>query len=122
MIDYRARSDYTRAALPHFEELGRVRPLHAARNLSMLTFGNATAARRASYRILHTDDIEFYPQGMRVTLRETKTRQDAGDVHIVEVRRIRDERICPVINLLHYIEMARLEPGYIYRGVTAAVD
>jgi integrase len=109
--------DHTRAALPYFEDLALLNPVKAARNLSVLTMGNGSAMRCHSFTDLNLCDVEFFPQGMLLTLYRTKTRQDAGDVHKIEITRIRDERICPVVTLLRYIDVGRLESGPVYRRV-----
>jgi hypothetical protein len=109
--------DHTRAVLPHYEEISLTNPVKAARDLSILTLGNAAAMRRQSFTALRTENLEFYAQGLVLTLHGTKTRQDAGDAHRIEINRIRDERVCPVIALLRYIEVARLESGFVYRRV-----
>ncbi|ESX80227.1 integrase [Mesorhizobium sp. LSHC420B00] len=83
-----------------------------ARDRAMLIFGFSTAMRRSELVALDVGDVEFTTRGALVTLRRSKTDQEAAGRKIaVPFGRTRH---CPVAALIHWLEIAAITAGPIF--------
>lgn len=85
------------------------------RDRAMLLVGFATALRRAELVALDAEDIEITSQGMMITVRRSKTDQEAhGRKIAVPLGRTRH---CPVSALSEWLSHASIETGAIFLGI-----
>src|SRR4051812_39692488 len=86
--------------------------LAALRDRALLAFGMALAARRSELVALDVEHLEWGEQGVRVTIRRSKTDQDAEGavVAVPEGRRIK-----PLLHLRAWLAAAAIGEGPIFR-------
>ena len=86
--------------------------LAALRDRALIAFGMALAARRSELVALDVADLLWEPQGARVTIRRSKTDQEAfGDVVAVPEGR----RLTPLTHLRAWLAAAAISEGPIFR-------
>jgi site-specific recombinase XerD len=84
------------------------------RDRALLLFGFASAMRRSELAALDFEDIEQTPDGLRVTIRRSKTDQEGhGDVIAVP----RGTVACPVAALKAWLEAAAITTGPLFRPI-----
>jgi integrase len=86
--------------------------LAALRDRALLAFGMALAARRSELVALDIENLEWGEQGVRVTIRRSKTDQTAEGavVAVPEGRRIK-----PLLHLRGWLAAAAISDGPIFR-------
>ncbi len=96
-------------------EMARLCPatLQGLRDRSLL-LGFAGAFRRSELVALNVEDLEVLPQGLKVTIRRSKTDQEgAGQVIAIA----RGEVHCPVAAVQTWLEAAAITMGPVLRRV-----
>ena len=89
--------------------------LAGQRDRALLLLGFAGAFRRAELVALTVADLAFVADGLRVTIRKSKTDQEgAGQVIAIPHGSV---LFCPVAALKHWLAMAGIEAGAIFRAV-----
>jgi site-specific recombinase XerD len=84
------------------------------RDRALLLFGFASAMRRSELAALDFEDIEETANGLRVTIRRSKTDQEGhGDVIAVP----RGTIACPVAALKAWLEAAAITEGPVFRPI-----
>ncbi|HEV2545766.1 MAG TPA: site-specific integrase [Stellaceae bacterium] len=89
--------------------------LSGARDRAILLLGFAGALRRSELAALKVEDIEFLAEGMRVTIRRSKTDQE-GKGQAVGI--VRGTCACPVEAVRQWLERAKITAGSVFRPVT----
>ena len=91
--------------------------LRAVRDRPLLAFGMAGAFRRSELVALLVSDITRVAEGLRVTIRRSKTDQEAAGavIAIPDGRRLKPKRV-----LEEWIERAGIEDGFLFRRLTAS--
>jgi len=89
--------------------------IRAVRDRALLAIGMAAALRRSELVALALDDVVITPEGLRITVRHSKTDQEgAGTIIAVpEGRRIRPKAL-----LLEWIARAGFAEGPVFRKLT----
>jgi site-specific recombinase XerD len=82
--------------------------LRGARDRAVLLLGFAGAFRRSELAALEAGDIEFLAEGMRVTIRRSKTDQE-GEGQTVAI--VRGACACPVEAVHQWLERAKITAG-----------
>jgi integrase len=90
--------------------------LMGLRDRALLTLGWFSAGRRSEIVGLHVEDVAFVREGIRLTVRRSKTDQEARGV-VKGVPYAGDPAVCPVRALRAWLEAARLEKGPIFRAI-----
>ncbi len=86
--------------------------LAARRDWALIAFGMALAARRSELVALDVADLVWDEQGLRVTIRRSKTDQEgAGAVVAVPEGR----RLTPLLHLRAWLEAAGITEGPVFR-------
>lgn len=82
------------------------------RDRALIAFGMALAARRSELVALNVADLEWEPRGVRVTIRKSKTDQEATGaiVAVPEGRRLQ-----PLARLRAWLDAARITEGALFR-------
>jgi integrase len=84
------------------------------RDRALLLFGFASAMRRSELAALDVEDIEQTPDGLRVTIRRSKTDQEGhGDVIAVP----RGTIACPVAAFKAWLDAAAIATGPVFRPI-----
>jgi site-specific recombinase XerD len=84
------------------------------RDRALLLLGFSIAARRSELVALDVADIEFCPEGLRVTIRKSKTDQE-GKGAVVAVRH--GSIACPVAAVKEWLAAANITEGPVFRQV-----
>jgi site-specific recombinase XerD len=85
------------------------------RDRALLLLGFAGAFRRAELVALTVADLAFVADGLRVTIRKSKTDQEAaGQVIAIPYGSV---WFCPVTALKRWLAVAGIEAGYLFRAV-----
>jgi len=90
--------------------------LRGKRDRALVLIGFAGAFRRSELAALRQEHIDTRPDGLLVTVPESKTDQE-GEGQLVAIRRIEDSGYCPVSALRRWINVAQVEEGPVFRGV-----
>lgn len=93
----------------------RPKQLRALRNRALILMGFAGAFRRSELAALRREDVEERPDGLLVTIPESKTDQE-GTGQQVAIRRVGGE-YCPAGALKTWMEAAGIDSGPLFRGV-----
>jgi integrase len=90
--------------------------LRCVRDRALLAFGMAGAFRRSELVALRLEDVARVPEGLRITIRRSKTDQDGAGLAIA----IPDgRRLKPKILLESWIARAGIVDGFLFRRLTA---
>ncbi len=86
--------------------------LRSVRDRAVLAFGMAGAFRRSELVALRLADIERVPEGLRVTIRRSKTDQDGAGatIAIPEGRRLRPRALLDA-----WLEQGKVSDGFLFR-------
>ena len=88
--------------------------LRGKRDRAILAFGMAGAFRRSELVALRVEDLDRVPEGVRLTIRRSKTDQlGAGQVIAI----LRGSKLRPVRALFEWIEAAAITAGPVFRGI-----
>ncbi len=88
--------------------------LKGLRDRALLLIGFAGALRRSELVALNIEDIEEAPDGMKITIRHSKTDQEgAGQTIAIPFGKI----ACPVAALKEWITAAGISSGALFRSV-----
>ena len=90
--------------------------LRGKRDRALILMGFAGAFRRSEVAGLRKGHIDSRPDGLLVTVPESKTDQE-GEGQLVAIRRIEDSDYCPVKALRKWVSVASIDDGPIFRGV-----
>ena len=89
----------------------------AIRDRALLLVGFASGLRRSEIASLDVEDLSFVEQGMVVTLRRSKTDQDAVGRRL-GIAHGSGEILCAVLALQVWLERAQLANGAVFRAIT----
>ena len=86
--------------------------LRSVRDRALLAFGMAGAFRRSELVALRLADLERVPEGLRVTIRHSKTDQEGAGatIAIPEGRRLRQKALLDA-----WIDQSRISDGFLFR-------
>jgi integrase len=90
--------------------------LRGNRDKALILMGFAGAFRRSELATLRMEHIDSRPDGLLVTVPESKTDQE-GEGEIVAIRRIEESDYCPAKALREWIDAASIGEGAVFRGV-----
>jgi site-specific recombinase XerD len=88
--------------------------LAGRRDRALLLLGFALAARRSELVDLDVVDLEECPEGLRVTIRRSKTDQEGADAVVAVCR---GSIACPVAAVRDWLSAAGITEGPLFRGV-----
>ncbi|MDA8316269.1 MAG: tyrosine-type recombinase/integrase [Actinomycetota bacterium] len=107
------------AMTPEIRKMVRALPdsLHGRRDRLVILLGFAAALRRSELAGLDVEDIYWVPEGMEVTIRRSKTDQEAEGV-VVAVPYGSKLDTCPVRALRAWLDATGLSEGPLIRGIS----
>jgi len=91
--------------------------LAGARDKALLLLGFMGAFRRSELSALDAEDISFFPQGIVITIRHSKTDQTSAGQQ-VGIPYLEDEAMCPILALKHWLKLSEIKGGPLFRGMT----
>ena len=90
--------------------------LKGTRDRALILIGVAGAFRRSELVALDLADVDFAPEGARVTIRRSKTDQEgAGDT--IGIPYGTNPETCPVRSLMAWLKAAKIEEGALFRRI-----
>ena len=85
------------------------------RDRSIILIGFSGGFRRNEIVSLDMEDLNFVPEGLKITLRRSKTDQ-FGEGFTKALPYFDNSQYCPVISLKNWIEMSKINSGPVFRG------
>jgi site-specific recombinase XerD len=93
--------------------------LLGSRDRALLLLGFAGAFRRSELVGLDVRDLDFCPEGLRVTLRRSKTDQE-GKGRVIGIPASADPAMCPVAAIRAWVAAASVIGGPLFREVSSS--
>ena len=84
------------------------------RDKAIILIGFGGGFRRTELISIDYEDLEFVPEGLKITLKKSKTDQ-FGEGMIKGLPYFDDENYCPVTNLKKWLEISNINSGPIFR-------
>ena len=84
------------------------------RDKSIILIGFGGGFRRSELISIDYEDLEFVPEGLKITIRKSKTDQ-FGEGMIKGLPYFTNENFCPVVNLKKWLEISKIQSGPIFR-------
>ena len=84
------------------------------RDKAIILIGFGGGFRRAEIISIDYEDLEFVPEGLKITVKKSKTDQ-FGEGMNKGLPYFRNETYCPVINLKKWLELSNIKSGAIFR-------
>jgi len=91
--------------------------LAGARDRALLLVGFVAALRRSELAALRVEDVEDHANGLVLTLPRSKTNQTGESTELVVLPRATNPDRCPVTALQHWMSLAGVVEGPVFRGV-----
>jgi site-specific recombinase XerD len=87
------------------------------RDRSIILIGFSGGFRRNEIVSLDYDDLDFVPEGLKISLRRSKTDQ-FGEGLIKAIPYFDNTQYCPVVSLKNWIEISKINTGPLFRRFT----
>ena len=84
------------------------------RDKAIILIGFGGGFRRTELISIDYEDLEFVPEGLKITIRKSKTDQ-FGEGMIKGLPYFNDKNYCPVINLREWLEISEIKTGPVFR-------
>ena len=84
------------------------------RDKSLVLIGFGGGFRRSELISIDHEDLEFVPEGVKITIKRSKTDQ-FGEGMVKGLPYFSNELYCPVINLKKWLELSNIKSGPIFR-------
>ena len=84
------------------------------RDKSIILVGFGGGFRRTELISIDHEDLEFVPEGLKITIKKSKTDQ-LGEGMIKALPYFTNENYCPIVNLKNWLEMSKIKSGPIFR-------
>ena len=92
----------------------KIEPIKKFRDKSIILIGFAGGFRRTELVSIDYEDLEFVPEGLKITIKRSKTDQ-FGEGMVKGLPYFSNEIYCPVINLKRWLEISKIKSGPIFR-------
>ena len=86
------------------------------RDRALILISFAGALRRSEICELKFEDLDFRSEGLILHLKKSKTDQEAHG-RDVPIHKSHNERMCPVLALKKWLELANIQDGYVFRSL-----
>ncbi len=87
------------------------------RDRSILLVGFSGGFRRNEIVSLDCDDLDFMPEGLKITLKKSKTDQ-YGKGSVKGLPYFKNSEYCPVISIKKWLEISKINSGPVFRRFT----
>ena len=88
--------------------------INKLRDKALILIGFGGGFRRTELISIDYEDLEFVPEGLKITVRKSKTDQ-FGEGMIKGLPYFNDKNYCPVINLREWLEISNIKSGPVFR-------
>ncbi len=92
----------------------KIKEIKKLRDKSIILIGFAGGFRRTELISIDHEDLEFVPEGLKITIKRSKTDQ-IGEGMIKGLPYFNNEIYCPVRNLKKWLEFSKIKAGPIFR-------
>jgi len=92
----------------------KIEEIKKARDKSIVLIGFGGGFRRTELVSLDHEDLEFVPEGLKITIKRSKTDQ-FGEGMTKGLPYFDNEAYCPVTNLKKWLELSKIKDGPIFR-------
>ena len=92
----------------------KIEKIKKLRNKTLVLLGFSGGFRRAELISLDKEDLDFVDEGVKITLRRSKTDQ-FGEGLIKGLPYFTNEKYCPVTNLKNWLILSKIKTGPIFR-------
>ena len=105
--------NHLKAIINVIDEL-KTEEIKKARDKTLILVGFGGGFRRTELVSIEHEDLEFVPEGVKITLRRSKTDQ-FGEGTIKGLPYFSNEKYCPVVHLKKWIKISNIQQGPIFR-------
>ena len=91
-----------------------INEIKKARDKTLILVGFGGGFRRTELISIDHEDLEFVPEGVKITLRRSKTDQ-FGEGTIKGLPYFSNEKYCPVVHLKKWIKISNIQQGPVFR-------
>ena len=95
----------------------KIDEIKKSRDKTIILVGFGGGFRRSELISINYEDIEFVPEGVKITIKRSKTDQ-FGEGMVKGLPYFTNEVYCPVINLKKWLELSNIKSGPIFRRFT----
>jgi len=92
----------------------KIEDIKKFRDKSIILIGFGGGFRRTELISIDHEDLEFVPEGLKISIRRSKTDQ-FGEGMIKGLPYFTNENYCPVVNLKKWLEISKIKSGPIFR-------
>ena len=92
----------------------KIEEIKKLRDKTIILIGFGGGFRRTELISIDHEDLEFVPEGLKITIKKSKTDQ-YGEGMIKGLPYFNNENYCPVVNLKKWLEISRIRSGPIFR-------
>ena len=92
----------------------KIEEIKKLRDKSIILIGFGGGFRRTELISINYEDLEFVPEGLKITIRKSKTDQ-FGEGMIKGLPYFSNEIYCPIVNLKKLIDISKIKSGPIFR-------
>ena len=92
----------------------KIDEIKKARDKSLIVVGFGGGFRRTELIAIDHEDLEFVPEGVKITIKRSKTDQ-FGEGMTKGLPYFSNENYCPVINLKKWLELSNITSGPVFR-------
>ena len=91
-----------------------IEELKKLRDKSIILIGFGGGFRRTELVSIDYEDLEFVPEGLKITIKKSKTDQ-FGEGMMKGIPYFNNENYCPIVNLKNWLEISKIKSGPIFR-------
>ena len=95
----------------------KIDEIKKSRDKTIILIGFGGGFRRSELISIDHDDLEFVSEGLKITIRRSKTDQ-FGEGMIKGLPYFTNEKYCPVVNLKKWLKISEINSGPIFRRFT----
>ena len=99
----------------------KIEELKKQRDKSLILIGFGGGFRRSELVSIDYEDLEFAPEGLKITIKRSKTDQ-FGEGMIKGLPYFKNETYCPVSNLKKWLDISKIHSGPIFTRFTKGLS
>ncbi len=99
----------------------KINEIKNSRDKTLILIGFGGGFRRTELISINYEDLEFVPEGLKITIRRSKTDQ-FGEGMIKGLPYFTNEKYCPVVNLKKWLDVSKINSGPIFRSFTKGLS
>ena len=92
----------------------KIEEIKKSRDKTIILIGFGGGFRRTELISIDYEDLEFVPEGLKISIRRSKTDQ-FGEGMIKGLPYFTNEKYCPVLSIKKWLEISKIDSGPIFR-------